>query len=284
MGDVTAQGQVRQYFREVSERCKLPPLPAVVTTALKLIRGSDGDTRKLCRVLCDDMALAGRILSISRSAFYARYSPPRTLQEAIQVLGLRTVRQVLVTATAQNLCSGHRRVSEALWNHSLATALAAQTLAQQAGFQEPDQAFLGGLLHDIGHVVLLHADPTGFGEIYQRAHTHEESVIPWEKEVYGFDHTLIGVALLDVWDFDSELGSALLSHHEDVTEGKPASLGSLLRVADYITCTVGLGFLSELPPPPPTMLRFFGGETEEALGQLGDQVRQAFEAEKALFA
>jgi putative nucleotidyltransferase with HDIG domain len=283
-GEQTTRKQIREYFRQVSEQCKLPPLPAVVATALRIIRDPDADTRKLCRVLSDDAALVGRVFNLSRSAFYSRYTPPKTLQQALQVLGLRSVQRVLVAATAQALCRGNSEVSEALWDHSLATAFAAEALARQASFRESEQAFLGGLLHDVGQMVLLHGDPSGFSKIVKQVQTGKEPVAQCEKQVYGFDHTLIGVVLIDCWDLDGEIGSALLNHHDDtVATMEPASLGALLRMADYVSCKAGLGFVTEVLPPAPEALEFWGCGSEEALGGLVERVRQAFDAEKALY-
>ncbi|MBI3304566.1 MAG: HDOD domain-containing protein [Deltaproteobacteria bacterium] len=284
VSDPGARKQVREYFREVSERCKLPPLPAVVATALRMVRNPDVNTVKLCRVLSDDAALVGRLFSVSRSAFYGRYSPPKTLPQALQVLGLRTVQRILVAATAQSLCRDNSGSSNALWDHSLAVALTAELLAKQGGARETESAFLGGLLHDVGQMVLLHGDPSGFSKFVQRVQASKESVVHGEKELYGSDHTLIGVVLMDCWDFDGEMGSALLSHHDDtVATQEPTSLAGLLRVADYLTGLAGLGFISEPLPPPAEALECWGCGSDETRDALVERVRQAFDAEKAMY-
>lgn len=283
VGDPAAQKQVREYFREVSERCKLPPLPAVVASALRMIRSADIDTRQLARVLSNDAALVGRLFTVSRSAFYGRYSPPKTLPQALQVLGLRTVQRILVAATAQALCRNRSEISDALWSHSLAVALTAEILARQAGLRELESAFLGGLLHDIGQMVLLNGDPVGFGKLVQQMQQGKKSVSQGEKELYGSDHTLIGMVLMDCWDFDGEIGKALLHHHDDtITAQEPASLAALLRVADYLTGLTGFTLVAE-PPPPTEVLVQWGCADEEVIPPLLERIRQAFENEKALY-
>jgi putative nucleotidyltransferase with HDIG domain len=283
-GDLVARKQVRDYFREVSEHCKLPPLPGVVATALRLIRDPDVDSRKLARTLSDDAALVGRIFHISRSAIYGRYEAPKTLQQALQVLGLRTVQRVLVAATAQALCQDRSEISEKLWLHALATALAAEKLAKQAGARELDQAFLGGLLHDIGKMVLLHGGPAGFKKMVQQAEGRDKPLMQWEKDVYGFDHTLIGVVLLDCWDFDAEVGKGLLHHHDDAAVTlEPGSLGALLQTADYLANLAGFGFISPPQPPAAGVLEQWGCDNEEDRVTLVEQLRQAVDAEKALY-
>jgi putative nucleotidyltransferase with HDIG domain len=285
VADPGARKQVREYFREVSERCKLPPLPAVVAAALRMVRDPDVNTAKLCRVLSDDAAVAGRLFTVSRSAFYGRYSPPKTLVQAVQILGLRTVQRILVASTAQSLCQDHSEVSEALWTHSLAAALTAELLARQAGSRELESAFMAGLLHDVGEMVLLHGDPKGFKQLARQVQQDKIPLLQAEKETYGSDHTLIGVVLMDCWNFDEEIGNALVSHHDDTSVARePSSLAALLRVTDYLASLAGFGFLCEVPAPPAQLLDCWGGGDQESLLALVEQVRQAVDAEKALYA
>src|SRR5713226_2221642 len=96
---VPAPDNVLKYFRAVGEPSELPPLPSVAGKILKMVEDPDFNARELCRVLSDDAALAGRILAVSRSPYYAQRTLPTTLLEAITVLGFRTVTSV-VLATA----------------------------------------------------------------------------------------------------------------------------------------------------------------------------------------
>lgn len=279
-----AQQQVRAYFREVSERCKLPPLPAIVASALRMVRDPNVNMAKLARLLSDDPALVARLFTVSRSAFYGRYTPPKTLVQAIQVLGLRTVQRILVASTAQSLCRDQSPVATALWEHSLAVALTAELLARQSGSRELETAFLAGLLHDIGQMVLLHGDGPGFKKLVKRIQEEKSPVLASEKEAYGSDHTLIGVVLMDCWEFDGDVGNALMHHHDDLfVVQEPASLASLLRVGDYLTGLAGFGFLSEPLPPPAEALAQWGCGDETAVQELTERVRQAVEAEKSLY-
>jgi putative nucleotidyltransferase with HDIG domain len=285
VGDGGSQQQVRAYFREVSERCKLPPLPAVVASALRMVRDPNVNMAKLSRLLSDDAALVARIFTVSRSAFYGRYTPPKTLVQAIQVLGLRTVQRVLVASTAQSLCRDRSPVATTLWDHSLAAALTTELLARQAGSRELETAFLAGLLHDIGQMVLLHGDGPGFRTLAKKIQEAKAPVLVREKETYGSDHTLIGVVLMDCWEFDAEIGNALMHHHDDAfTAQEPESLASLLRIADYLTGLAGFGFLSEPLAPPPEVLAQWGCGGEDAVQAMTERVRQAVDAEKSLYA
>ncbi|HXG19520.1 MAG TPA: HDOD domain-containing protein [Methylomirabilota bacterium] len=280
-----AQQQVRAYFREVSERCKLPPLPNIVVSALRMVRDPNVNMAKLARVLSDDAALVARLFTVSRSAFYGRYTPPKTLAQAIQVLGLRMVQRILVASTAQSLCRDQSPAAVGLWDHSLAVALTAELLARRAGSREVETAFFAGLLHDIGQMVLLHGDRAGFQALVKQVQEEKLPVLATEKATYGSDHTLIGVVLMDCWEFDSEIGNALMHHHDDVVAAQePQSLAALLRVADYLTGLAGFGFLSEPLAPPAEALAYWGGADDASLQETVERVCQAVDAEKALYA
>ena len=240
---------------------------------------------KLTRVLSDDVALVTRLFTVSRSAFYRRYTPPKTLVQTIQVLGLRTLQRLLVASTAQSLCRDQSPISLALWEHSLAVALTAEMLARQAGSRDVETAFLTGLLHDIGQMVLLYGDGPGFRALAKKVQEEKAPVLVREKETYGSDHTVIGIVLMDCWEFDSEIGNAIMYHHDDATVvQEPQALVALLRVADYLTGLAGFGFLSDSVSPSSEVLTHWGCGDEEALQAMIERVRQAVDTEKSLYA
>jgi HD-like signal output (HDOD) protein len=113
-GGAGALANVRKYFREVVESHKLPSLPAVAGKVLQLILDPDVSVQKLCRVLADDIALAGRVLAVSRSPLYAQRNPPKTLIDAVHVLGFRTLNSVVVASATHNLCVKSNKTSERL--------------------------------------------------------------------------------------------------------------------------------------------------------------------------
>ncbi len=87
-------------------------------------------------------------------------------------------------------------------------------------------------------------------------------MVEWEKKAYGFDHTLIGITLIDCWNLDPEIGTALLAHHEEGDVPDPASLDALLRMADYLAWACGLGFFAEPSLPPAPLWQRLGCEEE----------------------
>src|SRR5512142_2166759 len=195
-------------------RHKIPSPPVVVTKVLAMLRDPDFSVRQLSRIISDDPSLTSRTLAVCRSARYAQRRPPKTVHEAILILGFQTLRNIVLSIAAQSFLTRNSKTAKKLWSHSLGAALAGRMLAQRSGFYDPELAFLAGLLHDIGEMILLHGDPRGFEAIIENVEQNGAALVESEKELYAFDHASIGVALLEFWNIDPQIGDAVLRHHE----------------------------------------------------------------------
>ena len=133
----------------------LPPLPQVAAQVLRLATDPDSTTDELQRVIATDQALTAQILKIANSAMFGMVREVRTLTQAIMTLGFSTIKSVVIASSAKNLYSrgGTGLQERLLWEHALVAALSARAYAR--GFRSPrmEEAFLGGLMHDIGKSV-----------------------------------------------------------------------------------------------------------------------------------
>jgi putative nucleotidyltransferase with HDIG domain len=276
------QGKPREYFRELVEQRTFPVLPVVASKALGMIQDPDINIRILSRVLSDDPGLAARILAIARSVHYGQRVLPTNLQAAVQVMGLRDLRNVIVSITIQAVFKSSGYTSETLWAHSLAVALSARLLSSAVGHRDSEQAFLAGLLHDVGQMICLHRDPASFAKLASEARQKETPMVELEPEIYGFDHAFIGATLLEYWNFDREISQAVHAHHSHKDVTNPKSLAAVLIMADYLAFRAGFGFYAPAPLPAPEILQSFGFDKDELLAQAVQEVRQVFSVESAL--
>ncbi len=280
----SAQDKVRKYFRYVVEQHKLPSLPAVAGKVLQMIQNPDLNVQKLSRVLSDDAALAGRVLAVARSPYYAQRNLPTTLVGAVQVLGFRTLSDVVMATATHSLYIKGNEISERLWNHSLGVALAMRILSGRSTGRDRDHAFLTGLMHDVGEMILVHGDPRGFAALAQDAQTSQRQLKEKEQESYGFDHTQVGVTLLEAWNIDEQIREAVRNHHDYEAAGKdPKTLTATLICADYLVFKADLGFYSQPPRPDAELMSAFGCEDDDQLSETVSQLRAAYEEESALF-
>lgn len=282
--ELSGEEKVRKYFRYVVENHKLPSLPVVAGKVLQMIQDPDLSVQKLCRVLSDDAALAGRVLAVARSPYYAQRSLPTTLVGAVQVLGFRALSNVIVANATHSLYIKGNTVSERLWNHSLGVALATRILHGRAGARDREHVFLAGLMHDVGEMILVHGDSRGFASLVHDAEANQCQLTDKEQKAYGFDHTQVGVTLLEAWNIDSQIREAVLNHHNyEAAKKNPKTLAASLVCADYLAAKADLGFFYQPPLPDAELMSVFDCDNEETIAEVVGQIRAAYEEESALF-
>ena len=223
---------IQQIIEDVKD---LPTLPAVVMELLNNLDNEDVDTHELALKVTHDSALTAKTLRYANSAYYSTMIKVTTIQQAISLLGLTTVRQIITTAALtgcfpENNCAGFSHKD--FWRHSNAVAIAAKILARRLNLNQ-DVAFTAGLLHDIGTLVLV----TYHSEQYAAAiaYRQEQKCTQFEAErrVLGIDHAEVGNALAEEWNFSDQMKNAIAGHHQPETPGL-GFLATVIHVANGI--------------------------------------------------
>ena len=274
----------RKYFREVMDGKNLPSLPIVANTVLKMVQDPDCNIEKLRRVLADDTSLAARVLAISRSPQYGQRNLPTSLLGALQVLGFRMLGSVVVSSATQSLCLKGNKTSEQLWNHSLAVALAMRILSKRAGLRDSELAFLAGLMHDVGQMILLNGDPVEYAKLVTEESPEQTPILDREQAAYGLDHCVMGFTLLNHWNMDEHLVQAVFNHHSDLSDDADNELADLLTLADYLCWKGDLGFFTEPALPSARVLARCGWDGTSSTDEVVELILEAYRAESLLFA
>ena len=259
--------QLILFLSNVAEKCDLPTLPKVAERAMQLTRQPDARTQEVTRVIGSDASLAAQVLKISRSAAYlGRREPPRTLEEAITTVGFQMVHRILLVAGVRSAYVMGDPVAERLWEHALATALAADELGG-AGQPRGGDGFIAGLLHDIGKLVLHLANATAFACLppFDGAS---------EIRAFGVTHPGVGRYLLNDWGLEPAVVRAVGDHH---VHPVPGGLARTVVTADWIAHKIGFGSVREEIGALETV-----DETVDLLA-VADRVADVFEKERALF-
>jgi HD-like signal output (HDOD) protein len=196
----------------------LPPLPQVAAQVLRLAADPDSTTAELQRVIATDQALSAQILKIANSAMFGMVREVKTLTQAIMTLGFSTIKSIAIASSARNLYSrgGTGLQERLLWEHALITALAARAYGRAFRSPRTEEAFLAGLLHDIGKSVMGIKFPERYGALVRSVYNEAIDGLEAELELFGFDHAMVGEALLMAWNLPRGLGNTVRWHHDPV--------------------------------------------------------------------
>ena len=216
----------------------LPPMPAVVTDLLATIDKPDTSINDIAAKVARDQALAARTLRLANSSFFGLRQPVATMRHAITVLGLRAVRNLVAAAAVVGQLRPSARTDfdlEAFWRHSIAAAVSAGLIAREIRTDE-STAFMAGLLHDVGRLVLVTCFPDRQSLLEPGA--TPESFLAAERAIFGLDHVAVGVELARHWNFPAVIAEAIGGHHAPPRDG-PLTLVDLVCAADAFARSLG---------------------------------------------
>ena len=196
----------------------LPPLPQVATQLLRLTADPDASAEDLRRVISTDQALTGQILKIANSAMFGMVREVTTLTQAIMTLGFSTIKSVVIASSAKNLY--HRGTvglqERLIWEHALVAAIASRAFAKTLRFPRVEEAFIGGLLHDIGKSVMGVKFPERYSALLRTVYNERGDGLALELDTFGFDHAMVGEALVQKWNLAPSLQQAARWHHDPI--------------------------------------------------------------------
>lgn len=219
---------------------QLPALPLVVQRILNLLGREDSSSRQIADAISLDPALAARVLRLVNSALFSLADPVTTVQHAVRLLGFAEIRNLTMGLKIMETSFGQAEGildRSRFWEHSLACGICAKHLAM--GFPEidPEEAFLGGLLHDIGKLVLDSYFQEAWSEAMERCRGSDKLPLEMEKKMVGLPHTTIGRMLAQHWKIP-ELHQAAIEHHHRLPPAQGRSEGEYLFCAVVLTANL----------------------------------------------
>ena len=215
----------------------LPSSPAIVSAVIGMASDLNTNLSELGRVLSADQGLTAKVLRLSNSSFYGRSKQIGTVDEAIMTIGYYTLRSLVVASSTHAIFRQKdvTRFLPVLWDHSLAAAVAARLLGRQVRHPQTEEAFIGGLLHDVGKLVITQKLPEPYASVRETA-TSDGQWCAHEKHAFGFTHVDVGVAVLELWNLPRILVEAVALHHQEMvrTPDRPPTLAQLIWLSNQI--------------------------------------------------
>ena len=249
MSEIDEKSRELIKTRIISKMKDIKSFPQFVLETMRKLNDPESNASDVARSLSRDEGLVLRILKLANSAAYGIPHNISNVTEAITMLGYKSVSNIVLAATVYSAMdkglSGYALDRGELWRHSLMVAYTSRYLAQLTEAVPAEDAYVGGLLHDIGKVVLNDYVRFGYGIIVKMV---EEKHIPFteaEWQVLGFDHAMIGDILVEKWGMPEGYHIAVAYHHkpnelpEDKKQFQP--LLDVVTVANNICLMLGIG-------------------------------------------
>jgi HD-like signal output (HDOD) protein len=251
---ITCDPSVRAARRHELQKdlLRIPDLPSApqVLTEIWTVLGSETSTAKrLAEVISTDPALSARILRLANSAYFALLQPVSEVSAACVVLGFDTVKSLAIGVTALGAIGRSVRADfdlDAFWRHSVGVGSVAQRIARRLGLPQPGTAFCGGILHDLGRLVLVALSARRYQEISRLV--GEGTLREAEAAGLGADHQEIGAWVGERWRFPEELVAGMAHHHDPWEAKTHVDWCALAYLANWIASRQGY------PPAPETAL------------------------------
>ncbi|MCB1831081.1 MAG: HDOD domain-containing protein [Gammaproteobacteria bacterium] len=196
---------------------QIPSIPHVLLKLIEACHAVDVSFEELSDIIQKDAGLCAKVIAVANSPAYAQWNDVKDFNRLLVVLGLNTIKTIAITTAVHQFFSQFNtemgRWVGGFWRHSLSCAYAAKLLARLTGYEPADEAYLAGLLHQVGQLVLLKKEPDQYPELLLNAQNDRE-LTGLERELFGISGNEVGAQLVHDWDPDSMLGDAVLYQRE----------------------------------------------------------------------
>lgn len=236
-GNLSNQDNIIKQLQNVTN---LPAIPKVLQEITQLFNSPDLSVRKVEMIIEKDPSLTVKVLSVANSPLYGLRRKVNTIGSAVLILGMQEIKSIITSikmASAVKMKSDKYFKPEIFLNHSTATGILTQRMSKDLGFNFQGDAFIAGMLHDMGILVLHEFLTKEFMESVFYSVQNKTSFLTAEYKVMGLSHQEIGEFLTDKWSLPSVFSDALQFHHQPARSKENNFLTSILHVADFaVSC------------------------------------------------
>ena len=232
---------VKTYRTALEQQFSLPSAPIVVQKLNSLLSSDRAGNAEVARVVETDQAFTARVLRVVNSPFYGFTRQITSVTEAITMLGLNTVHQLLLTTSMVNAFAGRlsgKQLTE-FWRHSFGVGVLAKHILYSSGEDNRREAFIAGILHDMGRLVFMQMDADAFTSFYYDELRAVD--LKAEESSFGIDHQQLGRMLAEKWNFPERLVEVIGSHHTPNNVSGPLVLTSAVHLADLLAHALNIG-------------------------------------------
>ncbi len=217
----------------------LPTIPAVATQVLSLLDNPDVDVDEVADLMLTDQVMTARVMKMVNSPIYRATQEITSLKRALVYLGLRHIKEVALTSSFINAFEDKGGVLELapFWEHSFGVGMVAKIIAEKIRYNDLEKAYIAGIIHDIGEVVLSYYRAEEFSKVLENTSNRPITLLDAELEAFGTTHCEIGFCIAEKWNFPEAYRESILYHHSPKDAVHDPVLCSIINLADLF-CTV----------------------------------------------
>lgn len=281
-----------QFIDEIKRilESSLPASSVIVAKVINTIISKSSSAKDLADIITHDPPLSAKLLKTANSAYYGSAAKITTIQRAIVVLGFDTIRDLVTTITLIDNINNKETESKeidrmGLWYHSVGTAKACRLIAEKTRIEQPDVAYIVGLLHDIGKILLALSFPEDYSNVVQLASMKNTRIILSERKILNTDHTMIGKVLCDIWGLPDDISTAILYHHDPMEVPKGSQkLARIVELGDFICRKAKIGNPGDslTPEPSPATLALLGKERDKMRETFRDVFQELYKSKEEI--
>lgn len=222
---------------------KIRTLPHIVSRLVQLVNDEDSTLQDFEEVIRMDPALVARLLTLVNSSYFGLTRKVDSISRAVALLGMKNLHNIAVTDAIQGMLRSDFGTAEfspkRLWLHSAASSICCKMIAERIFTINGDDAYLCGILHDIGLIVEMEAEKETFLKLIERLVSDGPTIIELEEELFQSNHCQIGYMLAQDWQIAAPIADAIRDHHQDDGMIIPHSPTGILQMSEYIIQQLG---------------------------------------------
>lgn len=216
-----------QIFNNIQKTGNLPTLPDILLKLLSTCDNEDMSLNELGALIAQDAPISAKVLELVNSAYYGLQKSIESIEQAVVYIGANAIKNLVITMSIHQVFEEKQNSSPLpidtgwFWHHSLMSATLARSVAEKTGIGSADDAYLAGLFHDLGKLILASAYPDKYRQITDQL-TSSSETIKLENKTLGLDHCETGSRLVRQWNLNPLIADAILYHHRPLEQIKEA--------------------------------------------------------------
>ena len=231
--DPGTQDRIKRNIHRIQN---LPALSDVVSRIVSLAEDPRVSGEQVAEIVGRDQAMVTAILKIVNSPFYGLNRRVSSINHAIVLLGYRTIRNVALSTTLVNALPNRGDFDRRrFWTHAVCTAAASRLCARRLRDTDAEEAFLAGLIHDMGCVIFSHYFDEEFALALRLSNERAISLQEAEAAVFGLDHTEVGALVARKWNFPPAVAEAIAAHHDAKKSLRTSQLAACVYLGNELT-------------------------------------------------